>query len=458
MALIGTETEYGIAAPGRPDLDAVTLAQAVVDHVGTAATPALEGVHNRVLGNGARLYVDHGHPEYSGPETTNPTDATVHELAGDRIAGDAAARASAALGTRVSLFKNNCDGKGASYGYHENYLMRRSTPFERVVDLLPAFLVTRVVFTGAGRVGLGRHGEEPGYQASQRADFFERASGLDTMANRGIVNTRDEPHARPSVYRRLHVIAGDANRNPYATWLKLGTMSLVLGALEDGALPAVDVGDPVAAFRTVSRDLRVAPLAVDAQRRFLDACARHAPGRELPEADEILAEWSAVLDDLAEDPASTADRVDWTAKLALLERFRARDRLPWDAPRLAQLDLAWAELDPARSPFAALQRAGRLAAWIDEDAVAAAVANPPADTRAFARGHLVAAHAGAVISATWDSVLVRDARGVLHNLRMTEPTSWTAADLDPAWPLDRIIRHAAPAPGQDGRPRRPARG
>lgn len=458
--LIGAETEYGIAAPGRPDADPVALSEAVVEHVPGAATPVYEGIHNRVLGNGARLYVDHGHPEYATPETTSASGALVAELAGDRLVAAAAARASEELGTRIAVFKNNTDGKGASYGYHENVLLRRSTPWERVVDRLPAFLATRVLFTGAGRLGLGPTGERPGFQLSQRADFFERLAGLDTTRNRGLINTRDEPHARPSRYRRLHVIPGDANRNPYATWLRLGTLGLVLAALDDDALPAIDVPagtspvgasglpDAVALFRATSRDVGVSRVALGIQRRYLDACAAHAPAAGVPEASAVLAAWAGVLDDLERDPASAADRVDWVAKLGLLERLRARDGLDWDAPRLAQLDLAWAELDPARSPFAALERSGRLrtppvpgASTRAElgRAVERAMAGPPRDTRAFTRGLLVARHPDAVVALTWDSALVRDRDGVLHTLRMSDPTSWSAADVDPTWPLARIV-------------------
>ena len=459
MALLGTETEYGILAPdavrdvGRP-ADPEWLSALVVDAYAGAATPALAEVHNRVLGNGARLYVDHGHPEYATPETTSPTAATVHELAGDLIVARAALAASELAGTRIRVFKNNTDGKGNSYGYHENYLLSRATPWALIEDALPTFLATRVVFAGAGRVGLGPFGETAGFQRSQRADFFERVSGLDTTRNRGLVNTRDEPHATPSRWRRLHVIPGDANRNPFATWLKLGVTSLVLAALELGRVPEVRLADPVAGFRLASRaadprtPLRLAgggaASAIEIQRRFLDAVGQFASDHPAAEARDVLEEWTGVLDDLERDPALTADRLDWPAKLALLERVRARDHLAWDAPRLAQLDLAWADLDDAASPYAILGRAGRLADWIDRRAVERATTEPPADTRAFTRGRLVADHPDAVIAATWDSVLLRDARGVLRNVRMSEPTAHTAADYNDDPSLSRPLGKLPP--------------
>jgi len=440
MPLLGTETEYGIFAPDAAGADPDWLAGLVVDAHAGAATPSWSDSHNRVLGNGARLYVDHGHPEYATPETTNPTDAALHDHAGDLTVARAAAAASERVGTRIRVFKNNTDGHKNSYGHHENYLLSRSTPWAAIEATMPTFLVTRTVFAGAGRVGLGPGGERPGFQLSQRADFFEQVSGLDTTRRRGILNTRDEPHATPARWRRLHTIPGDANRNPYATWLRLGTTSLVLAALEAGRVPDVALADPVAAFRAVSADLTLGvrlPLAgggtasaLDLQRRFLDAAASFAANADVAESDDVLAEWAAVLDDLGRDPAVTADRLDWPAKLGLLEALRARDGLAWDAPRVAQLDLAWADLDDAASPFAALRRAGRLIDWLEPAEVDAAATDPPRDTRAFARGRLVADHPSAVVAATWDSVLVRDAGGGLHNLRMGEPASWCAGEFE----------------------------
>ena len=449
MPLIGTETEYGIAAPAEPGLDPGWLSELVVAAYDGPGTPALPGVHNRVLGNGARLYVDHAHPEYSAPETTRPSDALVWELAGDALVQRAAVAASAVAGTPVRVFKNNPDGKGASYGYHENYLLRRATPWGAVAAALPAFLVSRIVFTGAGRVGLGPASEEPGFQLSQRADFFERVEGLDTTRRRGIVNTRDEPHARWSQWRRLHVIAGDANRSPFATWLKLGTAALALATLEAGLLPAIGLADPVAALRSVSRDLQVSlavPLAdggvdtaVGLQERYLDACRVHVERAGFPEGVEVLAAWQDALDDLRADPHRTADRLDWTAKLALLGQYRARHDAGWDDPRVAAVDLRWADLDPSGSVVGALLRSGALRPGPSEAAVRAATTGPPTDTRAYARGHLVADHPDAVVVASWDSVLIRDERGRLHTLAMQDPFGWGAADFDEAAPLARLL-------------------
>lgn len=447
--LLGTETEYGITAPGRPDLDAQALSALVVEACGVAATPVVEDSRHRVLGNGARFYVDHGHPEYCTPETTSPSDLLTHELAGDRIVADAAAAVSDALGSPVHVFKNNTDGKGQSYGYHENYLLRRATPWEAIEAALPTLLVTRVVLAGAGRVGLGPASTHPGFQLSQRADFFERVSGLDTTQNRGIVNTRDEPHALPRDWRRLHVIAGDATRSPFATWLKVGVLGLCLGALEAGFLPTITLADPVEAFRAVSRDLTLtAPLTLtdattatplEVQERLRDAAARFAEREVFPEASELLAAWTRALDDLRTDPTRAADRLDWAAKLVLLEGYRSRDDLSWDHPKLAQVDLAWAELGE-RSLVTRLQQAGRLAAGPDPTTIEEALTTPPADTRAHTRGTWVAQHPDQVIAAGWDSLLVRDSGRALHTLRMPDPFRHTAAESEAGVSADRLIR------------------
>lgn len=424
-------------SPTHPEIDPHTLAALVVDAHDGPATPPVADVHNRMLGNGSRLYVDHAHPELSGPECSSPREAAVHEVAADAIVRDAARRVAASEGIEVRLFRNTTDGKGASYGHHENFLLRRSTPFDRVLATLPAFLVSRVALFGAGRVGLGPAGERPGFQISQRADFFERVSGLDTTRRRGIVNTRDEPLASRE-WRRLHLIISDANRSPWAAWLRLGATSLALAALEADALATITLADPVAALRTVSRDLTLrhpldladgsAATALDLQRRFLNDCA----AVPLPAwGSEVLDSWSDLLDDLAFDPFSTTDRLDWTAKLALLQTYQDRDGLDWDAARLAQLDLSWADVDETRSVHDLVRRRMPLR-WTPTPAeVASATCTPPPGTRAHTRGRLITDHPDAVVGAAWESMLLRDGDGRLRTWPMPDPLRHTAADYEP---------------------------
>lgn len=445
---MGAETEYGILAPGRPDLHPTVLSAAVVDgydgpgtrtRVDDDGSIPLEDAHNRFLGNGARLYVDHAHPEYSTPEVTTPRAALLADLAGDEIVRAGARAASAALGTTVTVFKNNTDGKGASYGYHENHLLSRATPWERIVEGFLPFVVSRLPLIGAGRVGLGQASGQPGFQLSQRADFFEAITGLETTIRRPLVNTRDEPHADRSRWRRLHVIAGDANRSETSTLLKFGTASAVLQAIGAGAVRPVALADPLGAVRTVSRDLSCTArleltdgrrvTAIEIQRDY------HAQveAAGLGDAD-VLGLWRSTLDRLSAEPASCVE-LDWVAKLNLLQSFRRRDGLAWGHPRLAQLDLAWAELSD-RSPYQALVRAGRMPRLTSDAEVLGAVQKPPVDTRAHLRGRLVGERTARVEAVDWAWVTLGGGR---RRVRLGEPFSGTAMDVEAAGGLDAFV-------------------
>src|ERR1700729_831514 len=289
--VMGIETEYGISVPGQPGANAMVSSSQVVNAYQAATSARARrarwdfeeenplrdargfdlaretadatqltdedlGLANVILTNGARLYVDHAHPEYSAPECTNPLSVVIWDKAGERIMAAAPAPAATVPGSHpIHLYKNNTDNKGVSYGTHENYLMRRSTPFADIVKNLTPFFVTRQVFTGAGRVGIGADGRGTGFQLSQRADFFEVEVGLETTLKRPIINTRDEPHADPEKYRRLHVIIGDANMSEGSTYLKLGSTALGLSMIEDRFLGAdLAIDGPVAELRAVSHD------------------------------------------------------------------------------------------------------------------------------------------------------------------------------------------------------------
>ena len=451
--VMGIETEYGISHPGHPNANPIRMSGLVVTAYAQAAERAgtLAGrwdydeesplrdargfdmtraeadvsqltddttTANVVLTNGARLYVDHAHPEYSSPEVTNPRDAVVWDRAGMVIAADAA-RAAAALpgGHEIVLYKNNTDGKGASYGTHENYLMDRRTPFRSIVDVLTPFLVTRQVFTGAGRVGLGQDGRRAGFQLSSRADFFEVEVGPETTLKRPIINTRDEPHADPALWRRLHVIVGDANMSETATLLKLGATSLVLSMIEAGGPElGIALANPVAAMHAVSHDLslgepleclRRSPMtALEVQRAYLEAARAHVgPGAADPATAEVLQLWSDTLDGLADDPRTLADRLDWVAKRVLIDGYRRRDGLDWSSHRLAAVDLQYADTRPERGLALRLEQRGSLARITTDAEIARAMADPPTDTRAWFRGECVRRFGERVAAASWDSVI-----------------------------------------------------
>src|SRR5450830_1022262 len=409
------------------------------------------GVANVILTNGARLYVDHAHPEYSSPEVTSPRDIVVWDKAGEEVMLRAAriVAVNPAL-PDVTLYKNNVDGKGATYGTHENYLVDRAVPFAEIVDVLTPFFVTRTVFTGAGRVGIGQVAQLAGFQLAQRSDYIEAEVGLETTLRRPIINTRDEPHADPERWRRLHVIIGDANLLEVATYLKLGTASLVLWLIErsvteggaGGALAAIDrlaLRDPVDAVHVVSRDVALTErlelvdgrrlTALEIQGEYLDAvrvALEHTGGVGDVETRDVLDRWASVLRRLTDDPASCAREVEWLAKLRLLEGMRRRDHLAWDHPRLAAVDLQWSDVRPERGLYHRLVAAGAIELLVARELVEAAVVHPPDDTRAYFRGEAIARYGGQISAASWDSVIF-DVPGAptLQRVPMRDPLRGT---------------------------------
>ncbi|MFC4564636.1 depupylase/deamidase Dop [Nocardiopsis mangrovi] len=454
--IMGVETEYGISVPGNPGANAmVTSTQVVNAYLAASAARARKarwdfeeenplrdargfdlarevadptqltdedlGLANVILTNGARLYVDHAHPEYSAPEVTNPLDAVLWDKAGEHVMADAARRASAIPGVEpIQLYKNNTDNKGASYGCHENYLMRRSTPFGDIVRHLIPFFVSRQVMCGAGRVGIGADGRDTGFQISQRADFFEVEVGLETTLKRPIINTRDEPHADPDKYRRLHVIIGDANMSEVSTYLKLGTTALVLSMIEDGFI-GVDLSleTPVADLRAFSHDPGLSHTArlrdgrrmtaLQIQREYLEQARKYVQDRfgtdVDPDTADVLDRWESTLDRLADDPMQLAEELDWVAKLKLLEGYRTRDGLDWGHHRLQLVDLQYSDVRPEKGLYNRLVARGRMKRLLDDADVERSITEPPHDTRAYFRGRCLAKYADSVAAASWDSVI-----------------------------------------------------
>jgi proteasome accessory factor PafA2 len=365
--IVGIETEYGVLASG-PDPDPIGASSALVNAYAALVsqrtawdfedeTPGLDArgmptiaamapmiethLANTVLTNGARFYVDHAHPEYSSPECRGPLEAVRYDVAGERVlrAAMQSARERGLGHGEIIVHKNNSDGKGNSYGCHENYLVDREVPFGDVVRAMVPHLVTRILYTGSGKVGA----ETPGarakgieFQLSQRAEFVEEVVGLETTLKRPIVNTRDEPHGDPRRYRRLHIIIGDANMSQVATFLKLGTTALLLGALEDLGVEAFpeSPADPVRTVHELSCDLDLTSKfelagggrgsALEVQTMLYELAVRyvHEGGAECigsdDEAHAILERWGQALEALRRDPEQLATTVDWIAKRRLV--------------------------------------------------------------------------------------------------------------------------------------------
>ncbi|MDQ1381245.1 MAG: Pup amidohydrolase [Actinomycetota bacterium] len=464
--IVGIETEYGVSVRGAPEPNPVVASSLLINgyveqrRIGWdfedespgrdargfardgAQPPEIEThLVNAVLTNGARYYVDHAHPEYSTPECADPLEATLFDKAGERILARSmeAARRLLPVGQEIVVYKNNSDGKGNSYGCHENYLVDRNVPFAALVRNLIPWFVTRQVFTGAGKIGAENGGEACDYQISQRSDFFEEEVGLETTLKRPIVNTRDEPHADPQKYRRLHVIVGDANLCEVATFLKVGTTAVVLAMVEDGFIDKdLSISTPVAAIRAVSHDPSLQATvdcsslgrctAIELQWEFLRLARKYADETGLescgPEAigTLVLDRWEAVLGALESEPRSLDGQLDWVTKRELLRAYAERDDLRWNDPKLELLSVQYHDVRPGRSLYEKLVRAGRIERLLAEADVAAAMADPPESTRAYFRGTCLARWADSVVAANWDSLVLDVGIDPLRRIPMMEPT------------------------------------
>ena len=394
---------------------------------------------NKILDNGARFYVDHAHPEYSTPECTNAKDIVIYEKAGERILHQSMLTANTLLPSdqQMLIYKNNSDYKGNSYGYHENYLVDRSAPFERLAEQFATFLVTRQIFTGAGKVGAENGTRQTPFQISQRADFFETDIGLDTMVKRPIINTRDEPHANPNTYRRLHVITGDVNMSEYSTYLKIGATAMALSLIEDEAFPPhLILQNPVAAMQQVSRDVRCSArlllkngktmTAVEIQQEFLAAARKSAaaqPKHALME--DLLQQWEHVLDCLRRDPSELRQQLDWVIKKYVLENYREKHRCGWDDPRLQMVDLQYHDIRPGKSLYYLLERQGSIERMVTDDEIQRAITQPPPDTRAYFRGKCLQRYRGNIYGVTWGAISFETGNGAVKRVLMPEPAKGT---------------------------------
>src|SRR5216117_1102821 len=431
--VMGIETEYGITVKNQPDFNPILSSLLLINSYETyrssrvrwdyeAESPLRDArgfeymeekegtskeesrLINLILSNGARFYVDHAHPEYSSPETTNPRDTVIWDRAGERILNLSRQRAEAVSPPeqRILIYKNNTDSKGNSYGTHENYLMDRKVPFARIVQHLMPFFVTRQIFTGAGTVGA-------------------------------------EPHADPEKYRRLHVIVGDANLSEIANYLKVGTMAIVLSMVEDDFIDRdLSLDSPVLAFRKVSRDLSCrepirlkdgrSVTAVDVQREFLELAQRYYRDREKEGwVGDVLTRWEHTLDGLAGDPMRLGRELDWVIKRQLIENYMAKHGLAWDDSRVQMIDLQYHDIRPGKGLYAKLEEAEAVERLVTDDEISKAIYDPPKDTRAYFRGMCLQRYADEIMSASWDSVIFDLKEGPLKKIFMLEPLRGTEA-------------------------------
>lgn len=401
--IYGLENEYGVTCTLRgqrrlsPDEVARYLFRRVVSWGRSS---------NVFLANGARLYLDVGsHPEYATPECDSLTDLVAHDKAGERILEqllESAEQRLAEEGIRgdIYLFRNNTDSAGNSYGCHENYLTSRHDDLSHYTEVLIPFLVSRQIYAGAGKVMQTARGAQ--FSISQRAEHIWEGVSSATTRSRPIINTRDEPHADSDRYRRLHVIVGDTNMSEYATYLKVGSASLLLRMLEDPTVVLRDMTleNPIRAIREIAHDptctrrVRLAngreASALDIQSEYLNRALRYADNHELnPQEKQALAMWEHVIAGIERDPLSLDREVDWVTKHNLIEAYRARHDLPLSHPRIALLDLQYHDISRSRSVFYKMQDAGLVERIVTDADIEEAVDVPPQTTRARLRGEFI---------------------------------------------------------------------
>lgn len=422
--IVGLETEYGALLSGpsqgmRELFRQEEMFQKVRDHLFYEQRMGIIDQHQRAydeppgnggfLLNGGRLYIDMGHVEYATPECHTLLDLVRADRGGDLLLQDAVNEMG--LENEISFIKNNIDHQTlATFGSHENYLVSRDFPFtEKGMEPLVAFLVTRQIFTGSGRVGvsyvndslISLAGERSpvNFQISQRADYIVNKFYQWVQMNRSIVNTRDEPLSDPVQYRRMHLLLGDSNMSEFATALKFGATKIAMDLVEEGKAPRIGMLDPVRACRAISHDMsmewKVQDLdgnvlsAINVQELFHESAVREFSGRD-EDTDWVIQEWGTLLDDLAKkDPVLVSDRLDWAAKFVMINQFREAEKVEWTDPWLESLDLEYHNIDPAKGLFRILEEEGRHRRLLPPSLLEAGKKCPPSFTRAEGRSAAV---------------------------------------------------------------------
>lgn len=403
--IFGIETEYGVTFSLRgqrrlsPDEVSRFLFRKVV---------AWGRSSNVFLENGCRLYLDVGsHPEYATAECDTLSDVVAQDKAGESILRELVGYAQQQLsdeGIRgdIFLFKNNTDSSGNSYGCHENYCIERIEDLTRLEQVFIPFLISRQIFTGAGKVVTNARGTT--FSMSQRAEHIWESISSATTRSRPIINTRDEPHADPEKYRRLHVIVGDSNMSEFATYLKIGTAAVVLAMIEDKTTVLRDysMSSPINALRDISYDLwSKEPVklmngrdltALEIQEDLCERAENFLQSHQLP-GDQVHAVklWREVIEQYRNDPMGLADRVDWITKLQIIERERERSGLELSDPKIALIDLLYHDTNYERGLFYRRQAKGHIRRVVTDEEIATATHTPPSTTRAHMRGTFIQA-------------------------------------------------------------------
>jgi len=404
--IYGIETEFGVTFTLRgqrrlsPDEVSRFLFRKVV---------AWGRSSNVFLENGSRLYLDVGsHPEFASAECDSLHDVVAQDKAGEMILRELVDYAQQQLddeGIRgeIFLFKNNTDSTGNSYGCHENYCIERIEDLTRLEQVFIPYLISRQIFTGAGKVVTNAKGSK--YSMSQRAEHIWEAISSATTRSRPIINTRDEPHADAERFRRLHVIVGDSNMSEFATYLKVGTAAVVLAMIEDKqtVLRDYNMASPINALRDISYDLwSKEPVklvngrdmtALEIQEDLCERAEAFVQSHdELPDDQKNAVQlWREVIEQYRSDPMLLSDRVDWIAKLQIIEREQERSHIQLDDSKIALIDLLYHDTNVEKGLYYRRQARDHFTRMVSDEDIKAATTTPPATTRAHMRGTFIKA-------------------------------------------------------------------
>lgn len=439
--IFGVETEFGCLVSDESLGSPEAVVEAIKDYLFYDLKVGALDIHARdevfepaesggFLINGGRLYIDAvgSHLEYATAECRSLKDLVANDRAGQRLI----VRAIKELGFEdaVSVYNNSVDHFGGhTFGCHENYLVRMEDDFfSHQCALFYAFLVTRQIYAGVGRVGghtLSTTGARPNYQEvadnpidyiwvsqvygvhpddtvkfqlSQRADHILKTVASRVRFNRALINPKWEHYYSHESMQRLHLLFGESNQNEFAYALKVGTTSLALRLLEERLVPEeLQLAQPLIALRTISRDETYqwpvlmldgsVTTAIEVQRRYLELASRF--GGECPQTNWILTEWESILEGLGKDPMALGSKIDWVAKRLMVESYLEEEGLDWDSDALHSIDLEYHNIDRDKSLFQALQEMGETTRYVDDLDIIDAMTDPPSNTRAAGRAALV---------------------------------------------------------------------
>lgn len=468
--LFGIETEYGLSVEGHSPSEQVhdsinLVSQCQVDHwsgwdyanesprhdlrgftveslstdpndatwdLSSTSPPHHNERNDKILVNGSRLYNDHGHPEYATPECTRILDLVAHDIAGENIVYDCCRLLESKIRRHVKVYKNNIDYYGSSYGTHENYLVPRTFQPKLLIEKLLPLLISRPLLVGAGKISPKNKNSLP-FEISQRAEHLTEIASVDTLYRRPIFNTRDEPHADPKQWMRLHVICGDANRMQWANAMKFGMIQIVLDLIASEATPVWRLTNINHSLQSVSQqhekfgkiELEGSSWTTGAHilESYLEAAEKHLKDKH-PETDWVIDEWRTALCDLIDDPYRLSDRVDWVAKLKIFEAMAPIRHQ--DSTTLKAFDLAYSDISPETSLYTAWEMMGNTRTLVNKSRVRDSMFTAPQDTRAALRGEIVKKFSNRLLTLGWRRAVFDHGDETIQIDLPVVPTNWTS--------------------------------